>query len=176
MNLSIIKTYENICEYIEAVNNDKSNYLNLWEKYMIEPFWDKISEWAPFNVNYMKPKPIQNMDILKIQFEQLSKISIEDIQKEFQSICTMLPINDETSMVIALYPLCDNNTTIKERQNGVVGCCVFGNIVININPLADDFFQWIPFVFAHEYNHSAWGHENMLFRVVKMQKVHFLNI
>jgi uncharacterized protein YjaZ len=34
---------------------------------------------------------------------------------------------------------------------------VFGNIVINVNPFAQDYFKWIPYVFAHEYHHCIWG-------------------
>ncbi len=40
----------------------------------------------------------------------------------------------------------------------MVGACVFGNIIININPLAEDYQDWIPYVFAHEYHHSVWGY------------------
>lgn len=46
---------------------------------------------------------------------------------------------------------------MKERQNGVAGTSTFGNMLISINPLADNFIEWIPYVFAHEYHHAVWG-------------------
>jgi len=159
MGIKILSAFENVKDYIKAVEKNNSNTIELWQKYMIEPYWAEISQWAPFNLDYMKPKPIQDIDALKIQYKKLLQLSIDNIRNEFNKIINSLPINDDTPMVIALYPLCDSNKIVKERQNGVSGCCVFGNIVLNINPLADNFIQWIPFVFAHEYNHSVWGYE-----------------
>lgn len=159
MEIKIIKVYENANKYIEEVEKNMGNPIELWDKYMIEPFWTEISQWSPFDLSYMKPKPIQNIEILKIQYEILSKLSIENILNEFINISNKLPLNDDFPMTVALYPLCDSNKIVKDRQNGVLGCCVFGNITININPLANDYINWIPFVFAHEYNHSAWGNE-----------------
>jgi len=71
---------------------------------------------------------------------------------------TRLPVNEDEPLLVALYPLCDSNKIVKERQNGVIGACVFGNIIININPLAEDYCNWILYVFAHEYHHCVWGH------------------
>jgi uncharacterized protein YjaZ len=159
VEIKIIKAYENVNEYLEEIEKDKENSQELWDKYMIEPFWTEISQWAPFDLGYMKPKPIQNIEILKIQYEILSKLSIENILNEFINISNKLSLNDDSPMIVALYPLCDSNKIAKNRQNGVFGCCVFGNIIININPLANDYINWIPFVFAHEYNHSVWGNE-----------------
>lgn len=34
---------------------------------------------------------------------------------------------------------------------------MFGNMILNINPLANNYLDWIPYVFAHEYHHCVWG-------------------
>jgi uncharacterized protein YjaZ len=60
-------------------------------------------------------------------------------------------------LLVALYPICDDNKKVKKYQNGVLGTSVFGNILININPLAEDYYNWIFYVFAHEYHHCVWG-------------------
>ncbi|MCL2377466.1 MAG: DUF2268 domain-containing protein, partial [Defluviitaleaceae bacterium] len=92
-------------------------------------------------------------------------IDIDGLQAEFTTIADALPSkDDDPKTLIALYPLCDSNEIVKERQNGVVGASVFGNVIININPLADDWEKWIPFVFAHEYHHNIWGHNWFVLR------------
>ena len=80
------------------------------------------------------------------------------IFSEFDRIVNTLQKEDDDPILIAFYPLDDENLIVKDYQNGIVGSCVFGNIVVNINPLAKDFEMWIPYVMAHEYHHSVWGH------------------
>jgi uncharacterized protein YjaZ len=58
-------------------------------------------------------------------------------------------------MYIAIYPLL--SPYVCENQNGVWGNCTWGNMIINIDPIASDFEKWIPYVFAHEYHHNIWG-------------------
>jgi uncharacterized protein YjaZ len=158
MEIRIIKAFDNVKDYVKSVKKNSKDLNELWNKYMVEPFWAEISQWAPFDVSFMKPKPVENIDMLEEQYNLLSKLPIENIRNKFEEISKMLPINeDDTPLIVALYPLCNNNKIVKKYQNGVVGCCVFGNICININPLAKDYNNWIPFVFAHEYNHSVWG-------------------
>ena len=79
------------------------------------------------------------------------------LKNEFLKTGQDLPKADDDPLSIAIYPLDDENKSVKERQNGVLGACVFGNILIQVNPLAEDFLTWIPYVFAHEYHHSVWG-------------------
>jgi len=95
---------------------------------------------------------------LEAQLAILNEIDINSLQAEFTTIASALPLKDDDPMLAAFYPLCDSNRIVKERQNGVVGASVFGNMIININPLADGWQKWIPFVFAHEYHHNIWGH------------------
>lgn len=158
MEVKILSTFEKAKDYLKAAEQNGFDKQNLWQKYMIDPFWAEISQWAPFDTSYMKPLNIQNTAELKEQLSLLSAVSIEELYNGFTKITEMLPKDDDDPMIVALYPLCDSNAIVKERQNGVVGACVFGNIIININPLAKDYQDWIPYVFAHEYHHSVWGY------------------
>lgn len=158
MEIKILPTFENAENYIEEVKQDNSDISALWQEYMINPFWSKLAQWASFDLSYMAPAPIQNIETLKEQLKILSLISIEELHSKFVEIATKLPKNDDDPILVAIYPLCDNNKSAKERQNGVVGTCVFGNIIINVNPLAQNYYDWISYVFAHEYHHSIWGH------------------
>lgn len=154
----LISTFEKAKNYIKAVERNNEDIQAAWHRCMIEPFWAEISKWAPHNIDYMKPVPIKNIEALKKQIEIFSQISTHKLHSEFVRIISMLPQNDDDPVLAALFPLCDDNSIVKKRQNGVLGACVFGNIIININPLADNYCDWIPFVFAHEYHHSVLGH------------------
>lgn len=104
-----------------------------------------------------KPKPIKNICKLKQQINLMKKINLNEIKSKFIQVVNLLPNYDEDPIVIAIYPVDDDNLTVKEQQNGVWGVSVFGNMLFNINPLAENYLDWIPYVFAHEYHHCVWG-------------------
>ena len=79
------------------------------------------------------------------------------LQAELEKVTAALPNYDDDPMYVAIYPLSDENKMVKERQNGVVGASTFGNMIINVNPLAEGYEKWILYVFAHEYHHNVWG-------------------
>lgn len=157
MKLEIILAYENLDDYILEFEKQKENYEEIWNKYAIQPYWEKISQWAPFDLSERKPKPIKDIVKLKQQIQLLKEININAIESEFMKVVGELPGYDDDTIVVAIYPLDDENAIVKKRQNGVVGTCVFGNILIYVNPFAEDYLKWIPYVFAHEYHHSIWG-------------------
>lgn len=158
-NFNMIYPYKNAWEYIEEIQqSENADHQALWNQYLIEPYWDKISEWAPASCDFMKPKPIKNIEALKQQLLILDTIDFERIQQEFIKISQALPIYDDDPITVAIYPIDDDDSIVKERQNGVVGACVFGNIIMHVNPFAQDYIEWIPYVFAHEYHHAVWGH------------------
>jgi uncharacterized protein YjaZ len=158
VELEIVLVYENLDGYILKLEKQHENYEELWNKYAIQPYWKRISQWAPFDMSERKPKPIKDIDKLKQQVKSLKEININAIKSEFMNVVAALPsYDDDDTIVVAIYPLDDENTIVKERQNGVVGACVFGNILINVNPFARDHLKWIPYVFAHEYHHCVWG-------------------
>jgi uncharacterized protein YjaZ len=63
----------------------------------------------------------------------------------------MLPKDDDDPMTIAFYPS-ENN-----MKEGIFGTCVWGNIIMNVNPVNKNAVKWLPFVFAHEYHHCVLG-------------------
>lgn len=157
MELNIIAVYENLDDYILEMEKENADCERLWDEYAIKPFWGKISQWAPFDMSDRKPQPIRNIPKLKKQLEMMKNIDIKEIKQSFMKIVNALPNYDEDPITIAIYPVDDDNLTVKEEQNGVCGVNVFGNILLNINPLAENYLEWIPYVFAHEYHHTVWG-------------------
>ncbi|KEZ88333.1 hypothetical protein IO99_02675 [Clostridium sulfidigenes] len=157
MKLDIIAVYENLDDYLLDMEKENADFEMLWDKYAIKPYWEKISQWAPFDMSDRKPQPIKNISKLKQQIEVMRNIDINDIKHRFMQIVNTLPNYDDDPIVIAIYPVDDDNLIVKENQNGVWGVNVFGNILLNINPLAKNYLEWIPYVFAHEYHHSVWG-------------------
>lgn len=157
MELEIVKVYENLDGYISEMEKDPSNYERLWDKYAIKPYWKQISHWAPVDMSDRKPKPIKEISKLKHQIELMKKINIDEIKSKFMKVVNALPNYDDDPITIAIYPLDDENSVVKDCQNGVWGVNVFGNIIINTNPFAEDYLEWIPYVFAHEYHHTVWG-------------------
>jgi uncharacterized protein YjaZ len=129
----------------------------LWDKYAIEPYWDKFSQWAPFDMSDRKPKPIRNICKLKQQVKLMKEINLKEIKDKFMQVVDALPNYDDDPITIAIYPVDDDNLTVKEEQNGVWGVNVFGNIILNVNPLGENYSDWMPYVFAHEYHHTVWG-------------------
>lgn len=157
MELDIIAVYKNLDGYILEMEKEHADCEMLWDKYAIKPYWDKISQWAPFDMSDRKPQPIKNISKLKQQLKVMKNIDIKELKHRFMQVVNALPNYDDDPIVIAIYPVDDDNSTVKEQQNGVWGVSVFGNIILNVNPLAQNYIDWIPYVFAHEYHHAVWG-------------------
>lgn len=157
MDLEILSVYENLDNYVLEMEKPNADCVMLWDKYAIQPYWEKISQWAPFDMSERKPEPIKNIVKLKQQIEAMRELNINEIRERFTAVINALPNYDDDTIVIALYPVDDDNLIIKEQQNGVCGVCIFGSIILNINPLAENYLDWIPYVFAHEYHHCVWG-------------------
>jgi uncharacterized protein YjaZ len=158
MEIKIIDTFKNAKEYLTNAKENRDDAIKLWTKHMIEPFWNDIAMYAPFDQSFKQPPCIKEFEQLENQLSILSKFNIADMKSIFTLVANELPSDDDDPMLVALYPLCNSNKIVKERQNGVVGTSVFGNIIISINPIAEDWQKWIPFVFAHEYHHNIWGY------------------
>jgi len=158
MEIKIITTFDKANDYLANAKENSSDATKLWTKHMIEPFWNDIAVYAPFDQSFKQPHCINEIEQLEEQLAILSKLDITDLQTKFALATSALLSDDDDPMLVALYPLCDSNKIVKERQNGIVGASVFGNMIISLNPLADDWQKWIPFVFAHEYHHNIWGH------------------
>jgi Predicted Zn-dependent protease len=157
MSIEIIAVYKNLDDYVSGIEDNAGSAEMLWNKYAIDPYWKTLCQYAPYDLSDRKPKPITDIVLLKKQIDLLSKIDMCKLKDGFDIIAAALPNFDDDTIYIALYPLSDDDTTVKENQNGVIGASTYGNILININPLVDNFMDWIPYVFAHEYHHTVWG-------------------
>ena len=158
MKIEFLILFPAAARYGEAAQQTGVDLSALWNECVIKPYWPRIAELAPFDMSYMKPSPIRNLVVLPEQIQRFMHIDLDTLRNQFQHIAGRLPKDDDDPLLVALCPLDHANIPVRERQNGVVGACVFGNILLNINPLADDFDRWLPYVFAHEYHHSLWGH------------------
>lgn len=154
MTLEILPVFDHLDSYINALKSGTGDAEELWEKYAIEPYWHKLSKYAPFDISDRKPKPITDAAELEVQIKRLRQLDLSSIMACFENAAAGLPDYDDT-MYIALYPLL--SSFVREHQNGVWGNGTWGNMIINIDPFGCDYEQWIPYVFAHEYHHNIWG-------------------
>lgn len=147
MKIELLHAYYKLEDYIQAENQDQET----WEKIMVEPYWNILSQWAPFSEDYKKPLGYLDKNEAKQQLEVLKKVDWDKVMETFKMVCDALPKEDDDVMYVAIYP---SNT---EMPEGIYGTGVWGNIILNINALNSNFEEWLPFVFAHEYHHNVWG-------------------
>lgn len=148
MELKFLYPYKEMRKYLE--NTCKTN--NAWEEIMITPYWKQIAQWAGNSCDFMKPVPIKDGNIVIKQIEKFEALDLSVCENVLKNIISSLPKDDEDPMTVAFYP------SENKMDEGVVGVNVWGNIIINVNPLVKDFQKWIPFVFAHEYHHVVLGY------------------
>ena len=146
MRFELILAYQNLSKYIEEGADEEA-----WNKTMIEPYWNMLTKGAPFPMDHMKPYCSIGKEQAQKQLELLDEVDWEDYFTIFEEISSKLPKDDEDTIYIVIYP------SITEISEGIYGTGVWGNIILNINPLNENSIQWIPYVFAHEYHHSVWG-------------------
>ena len=156
MKIQIINVWNELEAYIQAVENGK-NPEEEWEKQVIATCWEQLCCYAPMDLSERKPGVIKDTKILTEQVKKLKEINIEGLREEFERIATVLPNYDDDPITVALFPSDAQNETVNEKQNGVIGTALFGNLIIQINPLIEQYEKWIPYVFAHEYHHTVWG-------------------
>ncbi len=147
MKIELIPAYLKLEDYIRAEHQDQET----WKEIMVEPYWNTISQWAPFPEDYKMPICQLDKAEAKQQLEALKTVNWNQVEETFNDICNRLPKDDEDTMYVAIYP---SNTGIPE---GIYGTGVWGNIILNINAANGNFKEWLPFVFAHEYHHNVWG-------------------
>lgn len=147
MKIELLPAYLKLEDYIQEEHQNQDT----WEKTMIEPYWDIISQWAPSPEDYKKPLKYLQKNEAKQQLEALKQVDWDKVTKTFNMICDELPKYDDI-MYIAIYPS-DN-----AMPEGIYGTSVWGNVILNINAMNSNFEKWIPFVFAHEYHHNVWGY------------------
>ena len=156
MKIEVINTYNEIKKYVEKVKNGEEPEV-CWENEVVSVYWEKLCCYAPFDLSERKPKAITDIDTLEKQCELLKRLDMNVFQYEFERVTTILPNYDDDPITVAILPSNNNDINVNERQNGVVGTSLFGNMMIQVNPLIDGYEDWIKYVFAHEYHHTVWG-------------------
>lgn len=73
-----------------------------------------------------------------------------------QRLEAMLPKAGPT--VVCIHALNPASRTVSEKQNGVLGSCIGENVLLEVDPTAPGWRDWVPFVMAHEYHHTVWGY------------------
>jgi len=157
MSVQIAPTFDNARVYLREAKKNGADIPRLWERYMIEPYWADIARWAPFDQSFKKPLPVTNLQALEMQLSLFTKLSLDGLYDSFNKVAESLPAADGT-MLVVLYPHDNGDRAFKERENGVRGTSVFGNMILSVNPLAEQYRDWLPYVFAHEYHHNIWGY------------------
>lgn len=156
MRIELLTVYERLGAYVDELRAG-AEPAAAWERIAVAPFWDKLSCYAPVDMSQRKPKPITDADSLAAQLELLKRVDTAAMLAGFERIASALPPFDDDPIYVAVYPSAASNRTVSERQNGVAGTSVFGNMIISVDPLVPGWEQWLPYVFAHEYHHSVWG-------------------
>ena len=52
MDINIITTFQNAQTYLRCANESSAKMSELWTRHMIEPFWDDIAAYAPFDQSW----------------------------------------------------------------------------------------------------------------------------
>jgi uncharacterized protein YjaZ len=159
--LKFVPGYRGVAQYIAQAQADSvANFEKLWQEYAVAPYW---AEWAAGQFNEERTRqqfasPLVDLDDLAVEVDLLARADIEpQIAEAYQQITAALP-SPLPCRAVCLYPLDPRNTWVREKQNGVLGTCVGDNILLQINPLAEDWLPWAAYVLAHEYHHTVWGY------------------
>lgn len=156
MKIEVINSYQEVKKYIERVKSGEALDI-CWEEELLAVYWEQLCCYAPFDLSERKPQPVTDIVSLEKQSKLLETMDTDALRTEFERVATMLPNYDDDTITIVLFPGDNDNVTVNEKQNGVVGTSLFGNMYIQVNPLVQGYEEWIKYVFAHEYHHTVWG-------------------
>ena len=156
MRIEVINSCQGIRNYIEHAENG-SQLEKYWEEDVLDSFWEQLCCYAPVDLSERKPNAITDISTLKKQCELLEKLDTNALEKEFERVAALLPGYDDDPVKVVILPGNSGNIIVNERQNGVFGPSMFGNILIQANPLVQGYESWIGYAFAHEYHHLVWG-------------------
>ncbi|HEX5809984.1 MAG TPA: DUF2268 domain-containing putative Zn-dependent protease [Anaerolineales bacterium] len=158
-SLTIVSAYQGLVNYISAAKlKPSSDWEKLWLEYAIEPYW---AEWAQGQFNEARTreqlsKPILSLKELAVEVECLMNSRIEQlVEKAYTQITHVLP-SPLANRAVCIYAADPGNQWLQEQ--GVVGTGIGDNILLQINPLAQNWSLWVPYVLAHEYHHAVWGY------------------
>lgn len=158
-SLKIVSAYYSQADYVQAARvNPQSEWQRLWLAYAVDPYW---AEWAQGQFHEARTRqqlsdPIRNLDELSIEVDCLKCSGIEDlVEKAYEQITRGLPPSVPRH-VVCIYAADPENQWVREQ--GVVGEGIGENILLKINPRGKNWSRLVPYVLAHEYHHTVWGH------------------
>lgn len=156
MKIEIQNVFREIQHYLDRVQAGQAPEI-CWEEEVIAPYWAKLCAYAPFDLSERKPRPITDLSTLRQQCVLLQRLDMEGLQRTFEKIASALPCEDDDPVTVVIFPGDNSNQTVNNQQNGVIGTSLFGNMLIQVNPLVAEYEPWISYVFAHELHHAVWG-------------------
>lgn len=156
MNIVFYNAHREVQNYIDRVKNGGAPDI-CWEEEVMAAYWQKLCCYAPFDLSERKPKPITDIATLEKQCDLLAMLDMNALESDCRKTASALPGGDDDPITVVLFPGDNMQTIVNEKQNGVVGTSVFGNMYITVNPLIPGYEDWIRYVFAHEYHHAVWG-------------------
>lgn len=157
MDIRIVNLFDAIPGYLDALRRAPDEADALWEAHVVAPHWAALCCYAPFPLDDRKPAPCRDAGALERQLTAFSALDLPALQGEFARITDALPNYDDDPITAALCPHPAGDADLIQRQNGVVGTSLFGNLLLCVDPLAPGWQDWLPYVFAHEYHHTVWG-------------------
>ncbi len=155
MIIKVVEFFEEQKNYIENYTKETADVL--WNQQVLGEKWNKLCCYSPFPLDDRKPECIKDIDLLREQIKLVEKMDVTILQNQMQMIAEKLPNYDDDPITVGIIIADAGNETVNQMQNGVAGASLFGNMLIQVNPLVKDYEEWILYVFAHEYHHTVWG-------------------
>ena len=157
----IVPAYLGMGAYAAAVQTSPGAHLEeLWQEYAIQPYWEAwaAGQWNEKRLKEQYQRPFPNVETLSQEVQLLATSGVEKlIEHAYEQIAAALPPS-VANPVICVNALDPANNFVRERMGGVVGSGVGDNTLLEINPLAPGWQDWVPYVLAHEHHHSVWGY------------------
>jgi hypothetical protein len=158
-SLRIVSAYRGMARYVEAARStSRPDLAALWWVHAVEPYW---AQWAEGQFNEARTReqlrrPVFDLDGLASAVERLAQSGVEPLVADaYDEITRALP-SPLPERVVCIYAADPQNAWV--RENGVVGTGIGDNILLQINPLGENWQGAVRYAMAHEYHHAVWGY------------------
>ena len=151
---NIVFPEKEIREYIEKARENEEDIDKLYEEIIYEPMRVGFREGTSYTDSHIPrvQHSIKNLDKLEKQLEIFIEADIVKIAKKALNKCDDVLFSEGTTVYIM--PFDPNN--IYFPIGGVEGVTsINGKILVEVNPIIEDWEAFFPHVIAHEYHHSV---------------------
>ncbi len=159
--VQVISAYRGMPAYIEQARaRPAADLEQLWWDAAVAPYWAEwaAGQWNEERLRELLRRPVLDLKALAVEVEILGRSGVEQlVWQAVERIFALLP-PCVPNPAICLYTLDPRNTTVQEKQNGVLGTGVGDNILLQIDPRVAGWQEYIPYVLAHEHHHAVWGY------------------